>query len=118
MPKPQHQHEKDTQAMRSMIDTARGWHQVSEVWAPHGPVKIEFGPGDPSVQLVAMVPRRLNARETLDALIYLELTYNRLKKVVAGHEKYGVHVVPHARRAINQKTTIAQEVNDHGSKQR
>ena len=104
--------------MRSMIDTARSWHQVSEVWTPHGPLKIEYGPGDPSVHLVAMVPRRLNARETLDVLIHLELTYNRLKNVVAGYEKYGVHVVPHARRPINQKTTIAQEVNDHGSKQR
>lgn len=110
MPKPQHQHEKDTQAMRSMIDAARGWHQVSEVWAPHGPVKIEFGPGDPSVQLVAMVPRRLNARETLDALIHLELTYNRLKKVVAGYEKYGVHVVPHARRPINHNRPSELEV--------
>lgn len=98
-----------TQGARPMIDTARGWHQVSEIRDNYGPVRIEYGPGDPSVRLVAVVPRRLSASESLDVLVHLDRVYNRLKKVVAGHKETDSGLAAEVR-PVNQLTTNAQEV--------
>lgn len=107
MPTP-HNRER-TQAARPMIDTARGWHQVSEIRDNYGPVRIEYGPGDPSVHLVAVVPRRLSASESLDVLVHLDCVYNRLKKVTTGHKETDPGLAAGVR-PVNQITTNAQEV--------
>lgn len=107
MPTP-HSPEMD-QGARPMIDTARGWGQVSEIRDNYGPVRIEYGPGDPSVRLVAVVPRRLSASESLDVLVHLDRVYNHLKKVVAGHKETDPGLATEVR-PVNQLTTNAQEV--------